>query len=399
MLKFKLLPLFFVYMLYPIVMIAARNVDVAVPRNWVDFVWVGSLMVSLFMILASPHQKYREPSATLILFISMLLVTVVVVKWGVIWYEHHIELIPYLMEFKPVAYLSISIFWVVVFGKIDPIDFVRFGAVLGFIVIFDFILESALAGKIALPRVSGERNYDACLLLISYVMTLSFGNSCKRSFKILIFLGLLLTFSRTALGAAAVITLLASGMRIRFKVVAAVTIAIFMVGSFALRELPLNSLESMDRYWMWSSTINLLLENPYNALIGFPVGVPLPIAVPSAIEFLWNSQAESWGIAGVYPFHMHAFWLRIAITWGLPAAMLVLLAAGYAMIQQNMVVRGLGLLLLFEGLTMGVFYLGNVGVPLFIAFLSVYNRKSLSRHQLELKNTGYINRHSSSYRK
>lgn len=328
------------------------------------------LFLALVTLLIKHNHKYSYNKVAYVFVLISLLTIIIIYKFGFAWYAYNVEWVPYLMELKPIIYLYISIIWIISFGKIDTINYIYYGFLLGVIVVLNFLIESIFANKFILPLVSGERNYDACLLLISFTIALNKRRLSKNIYIVFIILGLLLTFSRTALFAATIIMIFSSKIRLRPKIISGIIFLIFIIFSFLIRDLPLNSLESMDRYWMWSSAINLLIEEPSKIWTGFPVGLPLPVSIPPALEWLWGSQTDAWGLAGVYPFHLHAFWLRILVTWGVPVMTLILLWFVLNVFSRNEVKRGLGLLVLLEGLTMGVFYISNVGIPLFLAFLS-----------------------------
>ena len=130
-------------------------------------------------------------------------------------------------------------------------------------------------------------------------------------------MGLLATFSRTALVTSIVLIFVFSPIKFYMKIIAAAICVAFLMFSFDLRDLPIDSIESMDRYWMWYSGISLLKNHFAEALFGFPPGVSLPVEIPKSLEWLWNSQQEGWNVSGVLPFQYHSFWLRLMITWGL----------------------------------------------------------------------------------
>jgi hypothetical protein len=84
---------------------------------------------------------------------------------------------------------------------------------------------------------------------------------------------------------------------------------------------------------------------------------------------LWDLQQNAWGLSGVFAYNFHSFWLRSALTWGLAAQAALLAALGYAAWRlRHGPVRGLAVLALVMGMTMGLFYLSNVAVPLYLAF-------------------------------
>jgi hypothetical protein len=189
----------------------------------------------------------------------------------------------------------------------------------------------------------------------------------KRSQITWLLIGLLVTLSRTTLATTVIILVLFSHYSLGTKLAFGLLASIAIVYSFLVRDLPLQ-LVSADRYWMWRSGIELFQKNPQASLIGFPLNEVLPVEIPPALDWLWKDQQQSWGLSGIHPFNFHAFWLRIAISWGVPITILI----GLGLISLSMrkkfsaLVRSLSVLVLIQGITMGVFYLSNVSIPLIL---------------------------------
>jgi len=362
------LPLFISYILFPAVFILTRNAGVELTRNWLDAL---ALAIGLFALLTvifrgkvRLHARFKLICAASVSFFAFI----VILRFGSSFF-YGLNAVPFVMELKPVVYLAVALLWVSAFGNISPRQFKSYGAWLGVIMVADLFLEAALAGHFVRPRGSGEPNYDAFLLLISLCVFFADDSKGQRGALVLIFIGLLATFSRTALVTAGVIVFIFSRIGVTKKVLLAVVCVLFVVLSFMLRDLPLDAIESMDRYWMWYSGIDLLVTHPNEAMWGFPAGARLPVDIPAALEWLWNSQQEGWGVSGVFPYHYHSFWLRAAITWGLVPVFLLLLASLMVLTGRKFPIysKSLVLLIFLEGLTMGVFYLSNVALPLFFA--------------------------------
>ncbi len=86
------------------------------------------------------------------------------------WFTDAFTLQPYIMEFKPLAYLVMATVFIFAFESPSRKDFLRAGRYLGILLILDFIVESLLAGEFVRTQGSYDINYDAALLLIAYIV-------------------------------------------------------------------------------------------------------------------------------------------------------------------------------------------------------------------------------------
>lgn len=359
-----------------------RNMGYSFPRNWIDAVWILIGLFAALWIAVTRRLLVERRKFLLVLFSIVFFAAIVAMKFGSSLFGS-VVLVPFVMEIKPVLYIAVALLWVGAFGNLDPGHFRKAGICLSVIVIFDFLLESVLSGGFIKPRGSGEINYDACLLLISFCTWFHAPKSTRG--YIIIFIGVLATLSRTALATLVLISFLFARGGVAKKTVIGVVCVLFIVVSFLVRDLPLDSIESMDRFWMWFVGLDLLSGDFQLALFGFPSGHALPVEVPKQLEWLWNSQQEGWGIEGIFPFHFHAFWLRFAITWGLAATALLLAATAFIVIDRRrpLFLRSLVFLAALEGLTLGVVYLSNVAVPLLLAVFSAAAARGSLKNETE----------------
>lgn len=368
------LPVYIPYVLFPLFFVVTRSMGYSYSRSWIDVVWIllglfAAVWIAVTGRLLIDRRKFLFFSSAIALFAA-----IVTVKFGASLFEP-VVLVPFVMELKPVLYLAVALLWVGAFGNIDPGQFRKAGVWLAALMVFDFLLESALAGEAIKPLGSGEINYDACLLLISFC-TWFYGHESARSY-IVIFIGILATLSRTALAAIVVISFFFGRAGLFKKMLIGAVCVLFILASFLVRDLPLDSLERMDRFWMWLAGLELISGDLLQSLIGFPSGQALPVNIPEELVWLWSSQQEGWGIEGVFPFHFHSFWLRFAITWGLVAVALAFIASAYIVFdrKKTLFLRTLVFLAVLEGLTMGVVYLSNVAVPLMLAVFSAVSAR------------------------
>lgn len=366
-------PVFACYVLFPISLLAAKYLHLDVPRNWIDVLWAGLAFLSLVVVV---HRRYLALPARwgwAVLGGLSLACGLMIAKVMLSLSSGNLVLPPFAMEIKPFFYLGVAVLWVGAFGAAKPKAFVGGGTMLALMVCADFFLESYLAGGPVRVTLTGDPNYDACLLLIAFCVVL-FGADEKPSSAIvaLLIAGLLITMSRTTLVAAIAIILFFAPFSSRSKVIFSSAAVLAIILSFVLRGLSLDSLNQMDRYWMWLAAVDLFSSHPWHMFVGFHVGHPLPATIPRPIAELWSMQESDWGISGIFAYNFHAFWLRFAITWGVVIAGLVAASFAYAFLnrQNSTLLRALALLVLVMGLTMGTFYLSNVALPLYLALWS-----------------------------
>lgn len=369
------LPLFLVYFVFPVTMMASRAFSLSVPRNWIDVAW------AILFVFSASVLVYRR-----IIFPGKLRLGIVIVAVFFFYaaikacYSYVIggyEAAPFIMAVKPVYYLFVALTWVLSFGPPKRSDFVKFGICLSFLIILELLYEWIVLGSITRPLGSGEINYDALLILISWIFMVSTEKYWNQVKFIFLTLGLLACFSRTALVGAALALLIGRNtpVFVRVSVVTLSTLAI--VTSFALRGLPINSLERADRVWMWVSAYELFHENPLAIVTGFPLGQSLDAVPPENVVGLWNMQAMSWGLDGVFSFNYHSFWLRASIDWGMILVVIMLCFLLWVVVntKRDIAARRLALVIVLSGVTMGVFYLSNVAMPLILALVCLTNRK------------------------
>jgi hypothetical protein len=186
----------------------------------------------------------------------------------------------------------------------------------------------------------------------------------------MIFLGLLATFSRTGLLAASGALLLANTIPRALRLLMVTMAGGVAIMSFAIRELDVGALESMDRYWMWAVGLEYLIENAWTHAIAVVPGSAIDVDVPLFLADLWIDQQEKIGVEGIFPFHFHAMWLRLAIGWGwMPAVLLMFCLAYLAFISRyrTPLFQTYFVVFVLLGLTMGLLYLSNVAVPYLLA--------------------------------
>ncbi|MFO7596256.1 MAG: O-antigen ligase [Desulfocurvibacter africanus] len=355
-------PLVMAYVTYPLSMTVARQAEWALPRNWIDGFWLLWGLGCMFVVLARSHGGPRFSHARTLLM--LLLALALLLRFGPIWFQEGPELAAWLMELKPFFYLALAVLAIAAGGTPASKHFLHAAAALAVLILLDFALSSLAAEAVVRPQGSGEINYDAALMLAGLCMGLT---QRAPALKALVLAGILASMSRTTLLATGLVVLTCwPGLSFPRRFVLSVALLAGIILAFSLRGLSGDGLSELDRYWMWSAGVDLLRDQPLQALIGFAPGRPLPVDVPAALWELWRDQARQTGAPGVHAYNFHSFWLRLAVSWGL-TTMLAVLALFLNLLRRSTQARGLGLLLLVQGLTMGLFYLSNVAPVLLLA--------------------------------
>jgi len=346
--------------------------------TWIDIAWLGLFFVTLLIFIVKLSRQANQRVTYLVLFALFFIAAMVMLRfWDLFDYSFSATIIPYAMEVQPVFFGLLVILWIYTFGPPAKTAFINAGAGLGVILICQFVVDSLMAGRVVRINGSGDINYDAVLLLIAYALSLE--EEKQPQIKImLIMVGFVATFSRTGMAVAMINVLLFGRHKWIYKVTFLGVALLAIIISFQIRDIPFR-IFSADRFWMWKSAFELFQSQPWRALSGFPIGDPLPVYTPQALAWLWETQRQGWGLPGIYPYNFHAFWLRIAISWGVPVALVILSLFVVLFIRtRSRSLRSLIVTCVVSGVTMGLFYISNVSIPILLAFFvsrDVRNRK------------------------
>lgn len=381
----KNLHVYVVYVVFPVVMIFSRAVSPDfISRVWLDIFFVFLFLLSLLVVLIKGKavRIFHEGKA-LHLFVSCILFLVIFIKFVTsgVMYGSGLSIIPALMEFKPVFYILASLVGIMAFGYPSFKAYVSSGLILSVLILVSVLLESLSVGHLVRSHGSGEINYDGFLILMSFILSVYSRNiDCRKSVQILLFLGLLLTMSRTVL-AVSVLCFFLVGRHSLYKKICIMLAAVFVIYlSFVLRDLPINNFQSMDRYWMWHSAVVYVWGDPSVLIFGFPPGLPHNIDIPPNLQWLWNNQSEGWGVIGIYSFHFHAMWLRVLITWGVMGVFVVLIFVVHGFFySKNNVIKALMIAVSVSSLTMGVFYVSTISIPLILLLLAEKRKETANQ--------------------
>lgn len=362
-------PLTLCYVAFPLSGIVTHSISSAFFKAWIDVAWVFLALVCA-ALLPLGRGEFRRIRFFWNPIWLVLLICLARASVAVLTETKSLAFYPLAMELKPCLYLIFTFVWINRFGIPSTEDFIRFGTYLSTIITCEFLVTSVVTHSIARPAASGEINYDACLLLLPFALAIN-AKTKRRNHLLIIGLGLLCTFSRTAQATAVILALVSGGMNLMGKVSVASGALLGINASFSVRSLSTN-VSGGDRVFMWNAAMELFKHDPLGFLLGYDLGAPLNVAVPRQLRGLWDQQARGVGVHGVFAFNFHSMWLRLIISWGLVTVLpMVAILLYWVFSKRSKLAMSVIIIIFVEGLTMGVFYLSNVAVPLLLFMLLV----------------------------
>jgi len=259
------------------------------------------------------------------------------------------NLAPLLDELRLPALALFAAAWAWSFGTPRREDLARLGAILGAILVLDFLLTAIMARQVVLGGGfllgGGQASSDTLAFLLCLALSATLDRSEARSkariepaFEIsgpdgvgtrrsglarwLILAGLFASFSRSGLLAAgALILFLERGpLQERLALFCACILGIWM--SLALPLARTNGGgDELGLAWHLTAIMEVLRQEPGAWLLGLPLGEPVALAMPDLGGLDWDPEAA--GLA-VSVFDIPSSWLRLLAGFGAGGPVLVL---------------------------------------------------------------------------
>jgi len=281
---------------------------------------------------------------------------------------------PFIMEIKGWFFLLFSYFWFKANRGIEYEDFVKGGLFLGklYILVFFILIVTGNHFRFGL---GSESNYDGILILLAYLACLKSSNNRKD--KIILSLSTLITLSRTGIICWLVITFFFIKRKALFLIFLAPVFLFAMISLFISARGGVGNLENADRFIFWGQAFLYLKDiDTLTLLLGHFPGIEMRVEnlLPS---FSWyiNHFGEKNNITGVHSFIFHGFWLRMAITCGIPFAVgIILWCVKRILYSKNNIEKGYLSLLILQGFSLALFHLTLVSIPLLLFAFMLYGK-------------------------
>lgn len=279
---------------------------------------------------------------------------------------------PFIIEFKLVVYLLVIGFFLTSTKPPRIQFFINVSIYLSLFVIIDFFVRYLFVGGNIRPSVISEANYDGLLILLGLCALFTTKNDAGFFVKYFLFsLATLATLSKTGLGCLLIISAIKFFKVKYFKyfllLLPLAVMAIFLV---AFRVGQIESIDKIDRFVMWVSFFELFEKSTLlQSVIGFQPGYPVKSFDSNMYWFILN-QTEPLGAKGLHAFNYHSFWLRIFTTYGVLVGISVFIHFFFLSICSAKY-RYFAVLVLFQGFSMGLFYISVAVIPLLFYYCSL----------------------------
>lgn len=241
-------------------------------------------------------------------------------------------LAPLLDELKLPALALFTALWTAQFGAPGRSAIARTGALLGAVVVLDFLASAIVArglvmgGGLLLGAAPGVHDLLAVLLCLALCATLDDDPETASPLtalpRWLILAGLFAGFSRPGLASAGVILLLAGRgpFRTRLSLACACGLLVWMTLALPLPNAG-SGRDELGLAWFFTATVEALGQSPAAPLVGLPLAEPLAQAV-SDDWLLPGLDAEGMGLS-VAIFEIPSSALRLLAAWGAGGPILV----------------------------------------------------------------------------
>lgn len=345
------------------------------PKFMYDLFWIGALFGSLLTIL---HQgKIKNINKYSILLWNIFIITIIyilskyLINAFIQEYYNYFNLVPFLREIKPFFYFLVAFLIVHAFGTPKNDVFYKLGFYFSLLILVDFIMRIIFYGMPVRPHVADESNYDNLLVLVSLISWLHAKGFKVDKYFIIFLSATLVSQSKTGIIIFFIIVCVYIFDVKKIKYIVPIAF-LTIVGGFIIITRLDNFIvdgqlqwERIDRFRMYFSYFDLISESSYfKLLFGFLPGYPLKLEDTSLDWFIVH-QSEAVGAVGLHPFNYHGMWLRLISSWGLlPICLLILFFIKIVKINRTNI--AITLLILLEGMTMGVFYLSTVSIILYL---------------------------------
>ena len=328
------------------------------------------LMKLVVVVVYSDKYMISFHSIVLASFFSLL----VLLKFSPSLIVSYFAISPLLMEFKPVFILvsSLVILWGVSFDRKSIYKCIYVVSIsLSVIFIIDALVSSYMSGALKRATHTGEINYEAMMLLVSICFLLNREKAFDWRLFLVIF-GVMATMSRTAAISLILVFFISNRVGFSLKLlITSLSVPVVFASAYSRGLNPID-IESVDRFWMWVLALEIFKTNLFNSVfLGYSPYAPLPIVtIPEQLSWMQGHFMAGKEGVGVYPFMLHSFWLRISATWGILFAFCSATYLVFLSLKKRGLVASLSIVILLQGMTMGVFYISHAG--LFVAILFIY---------------------------
>lgn len=303
------------------------------------------------------------------LFVFILFV-VVVIKYLVPVFFVHQDFISraLIMDLKWLIYLLFAIGWVNLIGYPSERTLYKSGLFFAILYIIHSVCCWTLHGNFVRPYIFGEANYDGLLMLIPFC----FIREVKPRWidYVVFFIATLCTGSRTGLVTFFTL-LLTMSIYVRPKLlILLIPVSVGLV-FWTFMQRNFTSIDAIDRYVFFAQAFIFFQYSDWDTIIfGVFPGVSLDMPILDSFEWYIEKFEGKNNIIGIFPFYFHSSYIRLAMTWGLPLVLIIIVGSCRLFFRTKYLpLKLLIILALLQSISLSTLTLTNVSVLFFLALL------------------------------
>ncbi|MDR3640939.1 MAG: hypothetical protein P4L39_06420 [Humidesulfovibrio sp.] len=245
---------------------------------------------------------------------------------------------PLLDELRLPALIGFAVLWSGSFGAPGRESLARAGAVLGALMVLDFLLTAILArglvpgGGYFFGGAPGTEDALAFLLCLALCATVDDAPvpGVPRLARWLILAGLLVSASRAGLASGALLCLFFERGPLRGRLTMALACAVAIWLSLVLPLQHMATGEELGLDWYYSATAQAMKQEPRALATGLQLDSPVALAMPELQGVTWDADSEGQPVS---VYQIPASLLRLFAGWGVGGPLLVLGAALYCALR------------------------------------------------------------------
>lgn len=372
--KVKNIPIILVYYILPI--ISAIYTVILGGKGHLDYevVWIGLWGILCLLSLQQPIRRSVciGASVILLIFIFKYLLPVIWQK-NVVWRAVFVDA-------KYIYYLLLSWMWVKFVGAPSVQFLYKAGRFLCLFYILYFFIMIVLKGGYSRFELLSESNYDSFLLLIPFCFIQEEKKSRYDYFLFLI--AVFLSGSKTGIATICILLFLYNFRNRKYRflcwIIPPVLVVIFIYVYFMRRGI--TDVNDVDRFIFFAQFFEYVKDSSWSSvLLGiFPGQAMAFVEVLPSFEWYISKFENMNNILGCYPFYFHSTYIRLAIVWGLPLVIgLIVLLVRIYMKTSYLPMKQLIVLFLIQSISLSSLTLATVSVPFLIVMITVFSKHTI----------------------
>ncbi|WP_320171367.1 hypothetical protein [Maridesulfovibrio sp.] len=315
----------------PLILAAYSLSGVVAPAN-LESMLITGLAVTGFLAEPFRNDRHHDLPLWFCVGIPALLITWISFCSFARFVQPAVDILPYLLEARPLFHLLVCLLWITMFGLPTPGQISFWACCLALLVCAEFSYSFFGQGIALEPCLFGKCPITGPALTAGLCATLC-NKDENRLARFIILAGIFCSLNRDySLAAVAVLLLFGPGGMLK-KSFLVMLLLFFTYVSLIPQDMTLLNRNDLPVYWVWFSSLELLARNPALMIAGFPIDVPLPLNIPTSLWNIWHAQHYVWTNLGLYVFHISPFWLHMLLTWGIGGV--ALSAAGAAFLYRR----------------------------------------------------------------